>query len=61
MAHGWMLATIASAIVVAVVILWPERPPRGDYDFSGAIFGMFRLLGGIIALLVIWLIYFAAR
>lgn len=53
----WTIPFVLSFVFV-LQMFKPIDGPRGDYDFSGPLFAMFRLFW-IIPILVVWLIYFA--
>lgn len=50
-----------TVLIWVLAVLWPWPASRGDYDFSGMFTAIFRLGGSIIATLVVWLVFFAAR
>ncbi len=50
-----------TVLIWILAILWPWPASRSDYDFTGMFVAIFRLGGSVIATLVVWLTFFAAR
>lgn len=53
------LCCIATVILWVAIIAWPGPKSRGDYDFYAPIVALMFGGAGVIATLVIWLVYFA--
>ena len=58
--HWWFAPAMASAAVLLWAVLTPVAPARGDYDFGPLIDTGVRAALTLVAVLVIWLVYFAA-
>lgn len=46
-----------TAIIWAAALLWPVKKSRSDYDFSPVIDGLMHGVAGLIATLVVWLVF----
>jgi hypothetical protein len=59
---GFHFALIATLIIVSAAIFWPvSKPSGGMFDFGPSFEAAIHLIVGIIAALVVWLLYFALR
>lgn len=54
-----MIPVLLTAAVIGAVMLWPLPPSRGDYSFGSAFSALLHVGVGVIAILTVWLIYFA--
>jgi hypothetical protein len=55
---AWAFPVCATVVIWAIVLMWPASPRRGDYDFSGAFEALLHIGCGVVATLVVWLIFF---
>lgn len=54
----WSIPLGLTVLIWVVVSVLPLPRSRGDYDFLQPIIGLFHLACGVIATLVVWLVYF---
>ena len=55
----WALPVIATVLLWVGLVAWPLPPSGGDYSFAPEFAVLVRLVGAVIATLIIWLTWFA--
>lgn len=54
----WVIPAVLTIVVWLFAFLWPIKSSGGAYDFTGSILAVWHMLLGLIATLVIWLVFF---
>lgn len=54
----WTIPALLTAAIVCAACFWPIRSPGGGYNFGAAFEAALHVGLGVIAILVVWLIYF---
>lgn len=57
--HLWMIAVAATVAIAVSAVLWPVSKGGGDYNFAPAFDAALHFGLGVVAMLVVWLAYFA--
>ena len=54
----WVIPAVLTVVIWTAAIYWPKGESHGGYPFGEALVATFHIALGIIATLVVWLIFF---